>query len=76
MSPEEITRLIKEALPGASVEIRDLAGDGDHYAVTVRAEEFRGKPRIQQHQLVYRAMGAHVGTTLHAMALTTLLPAD
>ena len=75
MQAHEIEALIKEALPDASVEIRDLAGDGDHYAATVVSEAFRGKTRVQQHQIVYAALKGQMGGQLHALALTTSAPA-
>lgn len=75
MEDAEIKRLIKEAFPDATVEITDLAGDGDHYAATVVAEAFRGKNRVQQHQLVYGALKGKMGGELHALALTTKAPA-
>lgn len=75
MDAHEIERMIKEALPGAAVEIKDLAGDGDHYAATVTAEAFRGKSRVQQHQMVYAALQGRMGGVLHALALTTGVPA-
>lgn len=74
MSAHEIERRIKAAIPDAQVEIRDLAGDGDHYAATVISESFRGKTRVQQHQLVNAAFGADMGTTLHSLAVTTKAP--
>jgi stress-induced morphogen len=76
MDAGEIERMIKEALPDATVEIRDLAGDGDHYAATVTSAAFRGKSRVQQHQLVYGALGGRMGGVLHALALTTVTPQD
>jgi stress-induced morphogen len=72
MRPAEIEALIKEALPGAEVEIKDLAGDGDHYAATIRSAAFKGKTRVQQHQMVYGALKGRMGGELHALALTTL----
>jgi stress-induced morphogen len=75
MQANEIERLIREALPDAQVEIRDLAGDGDHYAATVVSEVFRGKTRVQQHQIVYGALKGRMGGELHALALTTSAPA-
>ncbi|MBX9738750.1 MAG: BolA family transcriptional regulator [Beijerinckiaceae bacterium] len=75
MQAHEIEALIKEALPDASVEIRDLAGDGDHYAATVVSSAFRGKTRVQQHQIVYAALKGQMGGQLHALALTTSAPA-
>jgi stress-induced morphogen len=74
MEATEIERLIREAFPDARVEIRDLAGDGDHYAATVVAEAFRGKNRVQQHQMVYAALKGRMGGVLHALALTTSAP--
>lgn len=74
MAAHEIERRIKAALPDAQVEIRDLAGDGDHYAATVTSEAFRGKTRVQQHQLVNAAFGADMGTVLHSLALQTRVP--
>ena len=75
MNPEEIERLITEALPDARVIIVDLKGDGDHYAARVSSEAFRGKSRVQQHQMVYRALKGEMGGALHALALETSLPA-
>ena len=74
MDAGEIERLIKTALPDADVTIRDLAGDGDHYAATVISEEFRGKSRVQQHQTVYQALQGNMGGVLHALALQTQAP--
>ena len=71
MEAQEIKRLITEALPGAEVTITDWRGDGDHYACHVVAKEFRGKTRIQQHQIVYEALGGRMGGELHALALQT-----
>ena len=76
MKAEEIERLIREALPDAEVEIRDLAGDGDHYAARIVSAAFRGKNRVQQHQLVYQALKGRMGGELHALALTTAPPPD
>ncbi len=76
MGASEIEALIKEALPDAVVTIEDLAGDGDHYAATVTSSEFRGKSRVQQHQLVYAALQGRMGGALHALALQTAAPAD
>ena len=74
MVADDIIRLIKEGIPGAEVEIQDLAGDGDHYAATVLSESFRGKSRVQQHQIVYEALKAEMGGKLHALALQTGTP--
>ncbi|RCL01544.1 MAG: BolA-like protein [Candidatus Tokpelaia sp. JSC085] len=69
-----IERLICEGISDAKVTIRDLAGDGDHYAVKVIAESFRGKSRVQQHQMVYTALKGNVGYALHALVLQTAIP--
>jgi stress-induced morphogen len=74
MPANEIEKLIKTAIPDARVEIRDLAGDGDHYAATVVSESFRGKSRVQQHQMVYAALKGSMGGALHALALQTTTP--
>ncbi len=74
MQAEEIERLIREALPDAEVTIEDLAGDGDHYAARVVSAEFAGKSRVQQHQIVYRALQGRMGGELHALALRTAAP--
>lgn len=74
MTASDIERLIKDAIPDAVVEIRDLAGDGDHYAATVISETFRGKTRVQQHQMVYSALKGGMGNELHALALQTSAP--
>jgi stress-induced morphogen len=74
MDPSEIERLIKASMPDAQVIIRDLAGDGDHYAATVVSAAFKGKTRIQQHQLVYQALKDQMGGVLHALALQTSAP--
>ncbi|MBN9361819.1 MULTISPECIES: BolA family transcriptional regulator [unclassified Devosia] len=74
MAANEIERRILKALPDAIVEIRDLAGDGDHYAATVTSEAFRGKTRVQQHQMVNAAFGTDMGTVLHSLALQTKAP--
>ena len=71
MDANEIESLIKAAIPDADVEIRDLAGDGDHYAAHVVSASFKGKTRVQQHQMVYEALGGRMGDVLHALALTT-----
>jgi stress-induced morphogen len=72
----EIERLIKEGLPDAHVTIEDLRGDGDHYAALVVSPSFKGKSRVQQHQMVYKALQGRMGNELHALALQTSLPED
>ncbi|MFZ1095361.1 MAG: BolA family transcriptional regulator [Xanthobacteraceae bacterium] len=74
MQASDIERLIKGRIPDAEVTIRDLAGDGDHYAATVLSETFRGKSRVQQHQIVYEALKEEMGGKLHALALQTGTP--
>ena len=71
MSVAEIERLIREALPHARVEVKDLAGDGEHYAAIVVSAAFVGKSRVQQHQMVYGALKGRMGGALHALALKT-----
>ncbi len=75
MAAEEIEALIVAAIPDARVEITDLAGDGDHYAARVTSETFRGKPRVAQQRAVYAALGGRMGGVLHALQLTTAVPA-
>ncbi len=74
MSAAEIEAMIREDFPDASVEIEDLRGDGNHYAATVTSAAFSGKSRVQQHQLVYKALKGRMGGDLHALALTTRTP--
>jgi len=76
MDGAEIEQRILTAFPDAKVVIVDLAGDGDHWAARVTSEAFRGKSRVQQHKLVYAAIGRDLGGELHALALQTFLPAD
>lgn len=74
MAAHDIEALIRSALPDAQIEIRDLAGDGDHYAARVVSKSFEGLNRVRQHQLVYRALGGRMGGELHALQLETALP--
>ncbi len=76
MNPAEIEKLIKEALPDAEVKIEDLRGDGDHYAAYVVSSAFKGKNRVQQHQMVYQALQGRMGNELHALALQTSAPPE
>ena len=76
MTHHNIEQMIKEALPDAAVEIRDLAGDGEHYAASVVSASFKGKSRVQQHQLVYQALKGKMGGELHALALQTSAPEE
>jgi stress-induced morphogen len=74
MQSQDIERLLREAFPDAQIEIRDLAGDGDHYAVSIVSSAFAGRSRVQQHQMVYGALKGRMGGELHAMALQTAAP--
>jgi stress-induced morphogen len=74
MDAGEIERLIRQALPDAEVTIQDLRGDGDHYAALVVSPAFKGKSRVQQHQMVYQALQGRMGGELHALALQTSVP--
>ena len=74
MAAADIEAMIKAALPDARVTVEDLAGDGDHYAATVVSPSFKGKSRVQQHQLVYAALKGRMGGALHALALQTSAP--
>jgi stress-induced morphogen len=76
MNAGDIEALIKAALPDAQVTIEDLRGDGDHYAAHVVSSAFAGKSRVQQHQIVYQALGGRMGNQLHALALHTSAPAQ
>ena len=76
MQAHEIERLIKDALPDAQVTIDDLAGDGDHYAARVVSASFKGRSRVQQHQMIYDALRGRMGDSLHALALQTSAPED
>ena len=76
MAAEEIERLIREGIPDAEVTIRDLAGDGDHYAARVVAKSFAGMPKVRQHQRVYAALGGRMGIQLHALQLETAAPEE
>jgi len=76
MDSQDIARLIKARFPDAEVTIRDLAGDGDHYAAHVVSKEFKGKTRVEQHKMVYEALEGRMGGVLHALALTTAPPRD
>ena len=74
MAASEIEALIKAAIPDADVAIRDLAGDGDHYAARVVSRSFAGLSRVRQHQVVYAALEGRVGGELHALQLETAVP--
>jgi stress-induced morphogen len=67
----EIHKLLKEGFPDADIEINDLAGDDNHYAAKIKSSRFKGKTRVQQHQMVYASLKGKMGNELHALALTT-----
>ena len=69
---EEIKNLIKSAIPDAEITIQDLAGDENHYSATIKSKIFVGKSRIEQHKLVYKALGDKMGKELHALAINTI----
>ncbi len=76
MAAADIERMIKARFPDAEIELKDLAGDNDHWAAHVVSTAFKGKSRVQQHQMVYDALGGRMGGVLHALQLTTALPPD
>lgn len=76
MEANEIEQMIRAALPDATVTIEDLRGDGDHYAALVVSGAFKGKTRVQQHQMVYEALRGRMGGQLHALSLQTALPSE
>ncbi|MBX9684836.1 MAG: BolA family transcriptional regulator [Hyphomicrobium sp.] len=74
MAAAEIERMIKDKFPDADIALKDLAGDNDHWAAHVVSAAFKGKSRVQQHQMVYDALGGRMGGVLHALQLTTAVP--
>ena len=72
MPKEELIKLIKEKIPDAEFDIKDLKGDDNHYHAIIKSKVFNDIPKVEQHKLVYQALGNHMGTTLHALMLTTL----
>ncbi|MBT3627833.1 MAG: BolA family transcriptional regulator [Rhodospirillaceae bacterium] len=76
MDSAEVVQLIQESIPDADVRIDDLRGDGDHYSATVLSASFKGITRVQQHQLVYKALKGRMGEQLHALALKTGVPVE
>jgi len=74
MTGPQLETLLRTAFPDAAIEIQDTAGDGDHWAASIVSEAFRGKSRVQQHQMVYGAIGPQMGGELHALALRTAVP--
>lgn len=76
MDAQTIVEMIREGIPGADVKLEDLRGDGDHYAAHVTSSVFKGLSRVQQHQLVYKALQGKMGGELHALAIQTSVPKD
>jgi stress-induced morphogen len=76
MTADEIAALIREGITGAVVKIEDLAGDGEHYAAHITAPAFKGLSKIQQHQMVYKALQGKMGKDLHALAIQTAAPVE
>ena len=76
MKADEIEQMIRDALPSAEIQINDLRGDGDHYAAFVSSPAFKGKTKVQQHQMVYNALRGRMGNELHALALQTSVPSE
>ena len=74
MKKEEIIEMIVKALPDAKVEVKDLAGDDNHYAATITSSLFKGRTKVNQHKMVYDALEGKMGGVLHALSLTTLTP--
>ncbi len=75
MTAKEIEDAVRAALPDASIQITDLAGDNDHYSIVVASAQFAGKTRVAQHRMVMDALGGGMGTKLHALSVTTKIPA-
>ena len=71
MDLKEIESLIREALPDATIDIKDLAGDGNHYSATITSSQFSGKSKIEQHKMVYNSLKGKMGNELHALAIKT-----
>jgi stress-induced morphogen len=74
MPIDEIESLLRQAFPDAQIDIKDLAGDGDHFQAIVVSKQFAGRTRVQQHQMVYKALQGKMGGELHALALKTEIP--
>ena len=71
MSQDQLKMYLTKAFPNAVIEIKDLAGDNDHFAAMITSSVFQGKTRIQQHKMVFDALEGHMGTRLHALSLKT-----
>ena len=72
MPKEELIELIMKKIPDAEFDIKDLKGDDNHFHAIIKSKAFNGLSKVEQHKLVYQALGSHMGTTLHALMLTTL----
>ena len=72
MKLEEIKSLVKKSIPDAEITIQDLAGDENHYSATIKSKIFTGISKIEQHNLVYKALNGKMGNELHALALNTI----
>jgi len=72
MKLSELQTLVQNTLPDAIIEIKDLAGDDNHYSITIKSEQFRNKSRLEQHQIVYSALQDKMGTILHALQIKTI----
>ncbi len=71
LSVEEIKSLIKSSIPDAKIEIKDLAGDNNHYSAKISSQIFNGKSKVEQHKLVYKSLKGKMGNELHALSITT-----
>ena len=71
LSVEEIKNLIKNSIPDATIEIKDLAGDNNHYSAKISSKMFSGKSKVEQHKLVYKSLKGKMGNELHALSITT-----
>ena len=71
LSAEKIEQLIKESIPDATIEIKDLMGDNNHYSATIKSKLFKNLNRIQQHKLVYKSLKGKMGNELHALTINT-----
>ena len=74
MNRETLEGLLRAGFPDADITLTDLAGDDDHWSAEIVSDQFRGKSRVAQHQMVYKALGEHMGGALHALQLTTRAP--
>ncbi len=66
--------MIIAGIPDAQVTVKDLTGTGDHFRADVVSPSFRDKSRVEQHQMVYKAIGNHMGGAVHALQLFTKTP--